>query len=722
MNDPSCVLSVAPRLERNTQNAIRDTEQKVMMKDNFKLQDTRNIGIIAHIDAGKTTVTERILYYTGKIYKMGEVHEGTTTMDWMEQEQERGITITSASTTCFWKNRRINLIDTPGHVDFTVEVERSLKVLDGAVVVFCAVGGVESQSETVWRQADRYDVPRIAFVNKMDRVGADYYGVLKQIHQRLGDSARAIQIPIGSESNFSGVIDLIDLKAYLYKGEGADLKVEAGQVPDDLKKIALEYRHQLIEKVAESNDAIMEKYVNNKAVAPGELKTAIRNLTAKNKLIPVLCGAALKNKGVQLLLDAVCDLLPSPIDIPPARGVNTLTKEEETRVPESDDPFCALAFKIMLDPFVGKLIFIRVYSGKLESGSYIYNVNKDSSERVGKIVRMHANKQEIVSSAQAGDIVACVGLRKTKTGDTLADKKSPILLEKMHFPEPVIFMAIEPKTKADQDKLGETLRKLEEEDPSFKVKYDSETGQTVIGGMGELHLDVLVNRMFREFKVQGHLGNPQVAYRETITKFSRSVAKFVQQTGGRGQYAHVVIEISPGERGSGINFKNKISGGAVPREFIPAVKEGIMNAAKSGIVAGYPLVDVDVKLVDGSFHEVDSSELAFRMAGSIALKEGAAKAKPVILEPIMNVEVVTPLEYLGDVIADLNSRRGNVVSMKDRGISKVIRGFVPLGEVFGYATAVRSLTQGRATYTMEPSHYEEVPGNIQDKITGRQNV
>jgi elongation factor G len=690
------------------------------MKDEFKLQDTRNIGIIAHIDAGKTTVTERVLYYTGRTYKMGEVHEGTAVMDWMEQEQERGITITSAATTCFWNKKRINLIDTPGHVDFTVEVERSLKVLDGAVVVFCAVGGVEPQSETVWRQADRYGVPRIAFVNKMDRVGAHFHGVLNQMTSRLGDVARAIQMPIGSEEKFSGIIDLITMQAVRYHGDSPDSKITMGPIPEHLKEIAEHYQHDLVEKIAELDDSIMEKYVHDHHVSPDDLRSAIQELTKKNKFVPVLCGAALKNKGVQRLLDAVCEFLPSPLEVPPARGTHLTTHEELTRLPKDDEHLCALAFKIMLDAFVGKLIFVRLYSGTIESGSYIYNVNKDTRERVGKIVRMHANKQEIVQRAHAGDIVACVGLKKTTTGDTIAEEDHPVLLERMHFPEPVMFMSIEPKTKADQDKLGMVLSKLQEEDPSFKVSYNKETGQTIMSGMGELHLDVLVNRMQREFKVQANTGSPHVAYKETITKFARSVGKFVQQTGGRGQYGHAVLELSPGEKGSGITFKNKITGGAIPKEYIPAVRHGVTDASKSGSLAGYPLVDVDVKLVDGSFHEVDSSELAFRMAGSIALREGAMKAAPVLLEPIMEIELVTPSEYVGDVIADLNSRRANIESMEDKEHLKIVKGSVPLSEVFGYATAIRSLTQGRATYTMEPSHYEEVPKNIQEKITGRE--
>jgi len=689
------------------------------MKNDFKLENTRNIGIVAHIDAGKTTVTERILFHTGRIYKMGEVHEGTTTMDWMEQEQERGITITSASTTCFWKNKRINLIDTPGHVDFTVEVERSLKVLDGVAVVFCAVGGVEPQSETVWRQANRYNVPRIAFINKMDRVGANFYSVVKQVCERLGDYARPIQLPIGSESDFSGVIDLISMKAILYKGEGLDLKIETGQIPENMIKKAEEHRHKLIEKVAESHEGIMEKYVHNDPISADELKDAIRKTTVAHKFVPVLCGAALKNKGIQALLNAICDFLPTPLEVPASEGINPDTQKTETRLPKNDEPFCGLAFKIMLDSYVGKLIFVRVYSGVLKSGSYVYNVNKEKSERVGKLVRMHANKQEIVSEACAGDIVACVGLRNTKTGDTISDKERPILLERMHFPEPVLSMAIEPKTRADQDRLGMALQKLEEEDPSFKVKYNKETGQTVISGMGELHLEVLINRMAREFNVSSNVGKPQVAYKETVSKFARAIGKFVQQTGGRGQYGHVVIEITPGERESGISFKSKISGGAIPKEYIPAVRKGILEAARSGAVAGYPLVDIAVKLVDGSFHEVDSSELAFHMAASIALKDGITKAGPVLLEPIMDIEVVTPLDYLGEVIADLNSRRANIRSMNDRDNLKIIKGFAPLSEVFGYATAIRSLTQGRATYTMEPSHYEEVPKNIQEKIIGR---
>jgi len=722
MVNTSCVEQQVESKEFGAQTEAGLTKQRNMatMKDKAKtLQNTRNIGIVAHIDAGKTTVTERILYYTGKIYKMGEVHEGTTVMDWMVQEQERGITITSANTTCFWKDCRINLIDTPGHVDFTIEVERSLKVLDGVVIVFCGVGGVQPQSETVWRQADRYNVPRIAFINKMDRVGANFYDVTAQICQRFGDFARPIHLPIGIESDFSGFVDLVDMKAVLYKGEGADPNIEVNPIPGDLVKSAEEARHKLIEKIAELDEVIMDKYVHNKIISAIDLKDAIRRQVIKHKFVPVLCGSALKNKGIQTLLDAVYDFLPSPLDIPPMKGINPVTKKEEIRLADDSEPFCGLAFKLMSDPYVGKLVFIRIYSGVMESGSYIYNVSKDTNERISKIVRMHANKQEIVQSGHAGEIVACVGLKDTMTGDSVSDKAHPIMLENMHFPEPVISMAIEPKTIADQERLSATLHKLADEDPTFKVSYNKDTGQTIISGMGELHLDVIADRMLREFKVQASMGNPQVAYKETITKITRSVGKFIQQTGGHGHYGHVVIDISPGERGSGIKFKSKIAGGVIPKEFIPAVKQGILNAARSGAIAGYPLVDIDVKLVDGSYHDVDSSELSFNMAASIALRDGMKNAGPVLLEPIMSIEVVTPSEYLGEVISDLNTRRSNIGSMKDKEALKIIKGVVPLSEVFGYATAIRSLTQGRATYTMEPSHYAEVPKDIQEKIIGK---
>ena len=689
--------------------------QKIM--DKYQdLKNTRNIGIIAHIDAGKTTLTERILYRTGRVYKVGTVDEGTATMDWMVQEQERGITITSACTTCFWKDKRFNLIDTPGHVDFTVEVERSLKVLDGAVVVLCGVGGVEPQSETVWRQADRYNVPRIAFVNKMDRMGTDFYKAVEDLQQKLGAHAYPLQIPIGAESTFQGVVDLVHMKAFIYKGEGIDVVSEEVPIPADIAKKASKYRHVLIEQLAEVNEEVMDKYIHDDGIYPHELKASIRKACLANKFIPVFCGSAVRNMGIDLILDATCDYLPSPLDVLPITGENPETGEKEERKPQDDEKFCSLAFKLMSDPYVGKLTFFRVYSGVLQSGSYIFNVNKNKRERVGKLVRMHANKQEIIKEIHAGDIGAAVGLKNTGTGDTICDEDNPILLETMHFPEPVISMAIEPKTKVDKDKLGEVLRKLEMEDPSFRVDYDKETGQTIIKGMGELHLEVLVDRMLREFKVNANTGRPQVAYRETIKKGVESEGKFIQQSGGRGQYGHVIIEMRPTEKGTGITFVNKIIGGAIPREYISSVEEGIEEAAKNGALANYPVTDVEVILTDGSYHEVDSSDIAFQMAASMAFKAGLKKAKSVLLEPIMDVEVVVPDEYLGDVIGDLNTRRANIKSMEQKGKAKIINGFVPLGEVFGYATAIRSLSQGRATYTMEPSYYQEVPKNIAEKI------
>jgi len=697
-------------------SVLYDKDEKVNMNETNELKNTRNIGIIAHIDAGKTTVTERILFYTGKSYKVGEVHEGAAVMDWMEQEQERGITITSAGTTCFWKDHRINIIDTPGHVDFTIEVERSLKVLDGAAVVFCAVGGVQPQSETVWHQADKYSVPKIAFINKMDRVGANFYKVVEEISSRLRANAQPVQIPIGTEGKFNGVIDLIHMKAYAYQSEDVDAQIKTLPIPDDVKELASKYRHNLIEKLAETCDKTMSKYINDQGIYPHELKKYIRLATLRNKFVPIFCGAAFKNKGVQFLLDGICDYLPSPADLPPVKGVNPETDKEEVRNANEADPFCALAFKLTSDPYVGNLTYLRIYSGKLEKGSYVYNVNKETNERVGKILRMHANKQEIIECAKCGDIVALVGLKKTTTGDTLSDKNFPILLEKMTFPEPVISLAIEPTTKADQDRLGSALQKLSNEDPTFRKTFNKETGQTIISGMGELHLEVLVERMKREFSVVAKVGKPQVAYKETISKNVKATGKFIQQTGGHGQYGHVELELSPSEKGKGIEFIDKIRGGAIPKEYISSVKKGICEAAKSGALAGYPVTDVSITLYDGSYHDVDSSDLAFNMAGSIGFNNGIKKASPLLLEPIMDLEAITPEQYLGDVIGDLSSRRAKIESIEQKHDLKIIRGFAPLAEMFGYATAIRSLTQGRATYSMEPLFYQEVPKSIAAKI------
>ncbi|MFA5334668.1 MAG: elongation factor G [Candidatus Omnitrophota bacterium] len=685
------------------------------MAREYSLEKTRNIGIIAHIDAGKTTTSERVLFYTGVVHRVGSVDEGTATMDWMAQEQERGITITSASTTCFWKDIRINLIDTPGHVDFTVEVERSLKVLDGAVVVFCAVGGVEPQSETVWRQADRYKVPRIAYINKMDRTGADFFGTVKQMIERLGAVPVPIQIPYGSEENFKGVIDLVEMKAVKYDDvKGVEFSIQ--DIPSDLLSMAKEYRAHMIERIAEVDDGLMEKFVHGQEPTKEEIKVALRKATIKNAVVPVVCGTSFKNKGVQPMLDAVCDYLPSPMDVPAMKGLNPESGQHEERPTSDTEPFCALAFKIMSDPYVGKLTYFRVYSGTLEAGSYIYNSNKDVKERVGKIVRMHANKQEIVETVYAGEIAAAVGLKDTKTGDTICVEEHPITLESMHFPEPVVSLAIEPSTKADQDKLGMVLNKFIEEDPSFRVNYNNETGQTVISGMGELHLEIIVDRMMREFKLEANVGKPQVAYKETIRKPSHSVGKFVHQSGGRGQYGHCVLDMEPGEPNSGITFINKIVGGSIPKEYIPAVKNGVIMASKSGALAGYPVIDVKVTLVDGSYHEVDSSEMAFKTAGSMGFVAGLKLGNPVLLEPIMEIEVTIPDEFMGVVIGDLNSRRAKIDSINQRANAKVLAGTVPLAEMFGYASALRSLTQGRGTYTMEPSCYSEVPKLIADKI------
>ncbi|MFC1631201.1 elongation factor G [Candidatus Omnitrophota bacterium] len=686
--------------------------------EKFDLKKTRNIGIIAHIDAGKTTTTERILYYSGRIYKIGEVDEGTATMDWMEQEQERGITITSASTTTFWKDARINIIDTPGHVDFTAEVERSLKVLDGAVVVFCGAGGVEPQSETVWRQADNHQVPRIAFINKMDRVGADFAAVCEQMKERLNANPVMLQLPIGSESEFKGIIDLVTSKAIIYKDD-LGKEYEEMEIPADLKPLASKYRLQLIEKLAESDEQTFEKFAHDVGIKPEELKSSIRAATIHNKIVPVFCGSSLKNKGVQLLIEGIVDYLPSPLDVPTVNATNPETEQTEQRQPSDDEYLCALAFKIVADPYVGKLTFVRVYSGTIETGTQAFNVTKGIKERVSKIVQMHANKQKIVERIHAGDIAACVGLKKTTTGDTITDELHPAIVERISFPEPVIFMSIEPKTTGDQEKLSMALHRLQEEDPTFKVTYNKETAQTIISGMGELHLEILLDRMQREFKVGAKAGKPHVAYKETVTKSSNPEGKFVQQTGGRGQYGHVVFEMAPAEANSGIVFIDKIKGGAIPREFISDIKEGVNEAAQSGVLAGYPVTDIEVKLIDGSYHEVDSSELAFKMAGALGFTDGLKRGASVLLEPVMNIEVVIPEDFLGEVIGDLNSRRAQIKSMDQKLNTRVIRGFTPLAEMFGYATVLRSLTQGRGTYTMEPSYYAEVPLDILEKITGK---
>jgi elongation factor G len=684
----------------------------------FPLEKTRNIGIMAHIDAGKTTTTERILFYTGRVHKMGEVHDGAATMDWMIQEQERGITITSAATSCQWRDCCINIIDTPGHVDFTVEVERSLRVLDGAVAIFCSVGGVEPQSETVWRQADKYGVPRIAYINKMDRVGADFFRSMNMIRERLGANPVAIQLPIGVEDSFVGVVDLIRKKAIIYVDDlGTRSKVT--DIPGEMRELVAEYREKLLEAVAEADEELMFKYLEGEELTEEEIKRGIRKATLAVKMIPVLCGSSFKNKGVQPLLDAIVDFLPAPTDIPAIRGLNPETGVEDKRVARDDEPFSALAFKIMADPYVGKLTFFRVYSGKVTSGSYVYNSTKNRRERIGRILRMHANHREEIDEAYAGDIVAAVGLKETTTGDTLCDEKHPIVLESMDFPEPVISVAIEPKTKADQDKLGAALSKLAEEDPTFKMHTDPETGQTIISGMGELHLEIIVDRLTREFKVGANVGRPQVAYKETIREKARAEGKFIRQTGGRGQYGHVVLEIEPLERGAGYEFVNKIVGGVVPKEYIPAVDAGVREAMENGVLAGYPVVDVRVTLVDGSYHEVDSSEMAFKIASSIAFKNGAQKAKPVLMEPVMKVEVVVMEEYMGDVIGDLNARRGRIEEIERRGNAQVIHAYVPLAEMFGYATDLRSRTQGRGTYTMQFSHYEEVPLSMAEAIIAR---
>ncbi len=688
------------------------------MARKYPLEKTRNIGIMAHIDAGKTTTTERILFYTGKLHRMGEVHDGAATMDWMVQEQERGITITSAATTCFWKQHRINIIDTPGHVDFTVEVERSLRVLDGAVAVFCSVGGVEPQSETVWRQADKYGVPRIAYINKMDRIGADFSRGVDMIRERLGANPVPVQLPIGSEENFSGIIDLIFMKAHIYIDD-LGTKSEETAIPQALLDQALQAREKLIEALADFNEEIAVKYLEGEEISEKEIVMAIRKGTINVEITPVVCGSSFKNKGVQLLLDAIVDYLPAPTDIQSINGVHPESSEDEIRHANDKEPFAALAFKIVSDPYVGKLAYFRVYSGVLKSGSYIYNSTKDKKERIGRLLQMHANHREEVTEVYAGDIAAAVGLRETTTGDTLCDESAPIILESMQFPAPVIDVAIEPKTKADQEKMGGALSRLAEEDPTFRIHTNQETGQTLISGMGELHLEIIVDRLLREFKVDANVGKPQVAYKETIRANSKAEGKFVRQSGGRGQYGHCWVEIEPLEPGTGYEFVNKIVGGVIPKEYINPIDNGIRESMENGILAGYPMIDIRATVYDGSFHEVDSSEMAFKIAGSMAFRSAAEKAKPSILEPIMKVEVQVPETYMGEVIGDMNSRRGRIEGMEARSGTQIVRGFVPLSEMFGYATDLRSKTQGRGTYVMQFSHYEDAPKNITENIIAK---
>ncbi len=681
----------------------------------YSLENTRNIGIMAHIDAGKTTTTERILFYTGKTHKLGEVHDGAATMDWMEQEQERGITITSAATTCFWKGNRINIIDTPGHVDFTVEVERSLRVLDGAVTVLCAKGGVEPQSETVWRQADKYQVPRMAYVNKMDITGADFYRVVKMIKERLKANPVPIQLPVGKEDTFRGIVDLINMEADIYYDDlGKDIRVEP--IPDDMKDLAEEYRQQMIESIAETDEELFEKYCGGEEIAADELKKALRAATIENKIVPVVCGTSYRNKGVQKLLDAIVDYMPAPTDVPHIRGINPETDEEEERPSSDDAPFAALAFKIMTDPYVGKLCFFRVYSGSISAGETALNTEKGQRERFGRILQMHANERKDIDKVYAGDIAAVVGTKNTTTGDTLCDEKHPIQLESMEFPEPVIKVAIEPKTKSGQEKMGIALAKLAEEDPTFRAYTDEETGQTIIAGMGELHLEIIVDRLLREFKVEANVGKPQVSYKETITKAESEDCKYARQSGGKGQYGHVKITIEPNEPGKGYEFINKVVGGAIPKEYIPAVDAGIQGAMQAGVLAGYNVVDVKVTLYDGSYHEVDSSEMAFKIAGSMAFKNAMRRANPILTEPIMKVVVITPDDYMGDVMGDINSRRGQIQSMEPIAGAQQITAMIPLSNMFGYATDLRSKTQGRGQYSMEPSHFAEVPKNIAAEI------
>ncbi|NWG27344.1 MAG: elongation factor G [Ignavibacteriaceae bacterium] len=686
------------------------------MSKKVNIERVRNIGIMAHIDAGKTTTTERILFYTGKLHRLGEVHDGAAVMDWMEQEKERGITITSAATTCFWNDHQINIIDTPGHVDFTVEVERSLRVLDGAVALFCAVGGVEPQSETVWRQADKYGVPRIAFINKVDRIGADFYNAVQMMKDRLKANAVPINLPIGQGDMFSGVIDLIHFNARMYHEETFGATFEDIPIPQDLLEMANKYRTQMLEAVSDVDDTLLEKYLEGKEISPSEVIAVLRKATIESKIIPVLCGSAFKNKGIQKLLDYVVELLPSPVDFKEIEAHHVGINDIVTRKIDEKEKFVALAFKIMNDPYVGKLCFFRVYAGTLKAGSYVYNSVSQRKERIGRLLQMHANHREDINEVKAGDIAAAVGLKHTRTGDTLCSEEDPIILEKMSFPEPVIQIAIEPKTKADQDKLSDSLSKLADEDPTFRVSVNQETGQTLISGMGELHLEILVDRMKREFKVEANIGKPQVAYRETITETVKAEGKFIKQSGGRGKYGHVEIELGPNEPGKGFEFINAIVGGSIPKEYIPAVSAGIQEAMRNGVVAGFPVVDVKAKLYDGSYHEVDSDELSFKVAGSMAFKNGSQKAKPILLEPIMAVEVVTPEDYLGDVMGDLNSRRGKIEGFSARKDAQIIKALVPLSEMFGYATILRSMTQGRAIYTMQFDHYQQVPQSIAEEI------
>lgn len=688
------------------------------MPRKYSLERTRNIGIMAHIDAGKTTTTERILYYTGVLHRMGEVHDGAATMDWMEQEKERGITITSAATTCFWRDHQVNIIDTPGHVDFTIEVERSLRVLDGAIALFCSVGGVEPQSETVWRQADKYGVPRIAFVNKMDRVGADFLGAVQMMKDRLHANAVPTQLPVGEGDIFRGIIDLITMKARIFHEESNGATWDDFEIPHDLQKQAAEYRIKMLEAVSDEDDTLLEKYLEGKEITPAEITTVLRRACLKASIVPVLCGSSFKNKGVQMLLDAVVDFLPSPMDVNfgEISGHHPNMRDTIVRKVNDNEKFTALAFKIMTDPFVGRLTYFRIYTGSIKAGSYLYNSVSEKKERLGRVLRMHANHREDVDEGFSGDILAAIGFKSTRTGDTLCDEDDPIILEKMIFPEPVIHQAIEPKTKADQEKMGEAMQKLSEEDPTFRISTNEETGQTIIGGMGELHLEIIVDRMKREFKVEANVGRPQVAYKETIRKKVQAEGKFIRQSGGKGQFGHVWIEIEPNEKGKGYEFEDAIVGGAIPREFIKPVSVGIIEAMKNGILAGYPVEDVKVKLFDGSFHDVDSSEMAFKIAGSIAFQAAAKKASPAILEPIMAVEVVTPEEYLGEVMGDLNSRRGKIEGITPRKDAQVVKAMVPLSEMFGYATQMRSMTQGRALYTMQFSHYDETPKSISEQI------
>jgi len=685
------------------------------MDTKFPLNKIRNIGIMAHIDAGKTTITERILYYTGKVHKMGEVHEGSATMDWMPQEKERGITITSAATTLYWKNTRINLVDTPGHVDFTVEVERCLRVLEGAVAVFCAVGGVEPQSETVWHQAEKYGVPRLVFINKMDRVGADFYYVVKMIQDKLATNTIIIQLPWGSEENFQGIIDLIKMKAYSYAIDNLGVNYEEVSIPEDLRELADEYHHKMIEGLAEIDEKIMEDYLKGEETSPSEIKSAIRRLTIKNKAVPVLCGSALKNKGIQLLLDAIVYYLPSPLDVPPIKGIDPLTEKGISRLTEEKESLSSLVFKIMTDPYIGKLSFVRVYSGTLKSGSYIYNPTKDIKERVNRLVLIHADHRKDVLEIAAGNLGAIIGLKKSTTGDTLCDLKHPIILESIKFPEPVISIAIEPKGKAEQDKMALALDKLAEEDPTFRRTYNLETGQTIISGMGELHLEIIVDRLLREFKVEGNIGKPQVAYKETIEKSAQARGKFIRQSGGRGQYGDVVLEVDSYKEDN-FKFINRIVGGVIPKEYIPAIKEGVKEAMLSGVLANYPVINIKVTLLDGSYHPVDSSEIAFKIAASMAFQECMKKAQPILLEPIMEVDIVTPEEYLGSLISNINARRAKIEGIETKAQVKIITAYVPLVEMFGYATTLRSISQGRATYTMQFLCYDKVPANISKEI------